>query len=104
MARVSCRRPQRTTGYGRLHLQMHSRYNEVMSTTIVGFAVADEDQERLSRLVEHFGGGNRSAYLRATLPVTESLAARSDWRVAGAQRRANCLGGPGLRVATGKCP
>jgi hypothetical protein len=45
-----------------------------MSTSTVGFAVADEDQERLARLVEHFGGGNRSAYLRATLPVMESLA------------------------------
>jgi hypothetical protein len=45
-----------------------------MSTTTVGFAVADEDQERLARLVEHFGGGNRSAYLRATLPVMEALA------------------------------
>jgi len=45
-----------------------------MTTTTVGFAVADEDQERLARLVEHFGGGNRSAYLRATLPVMEALA------------------------------
>jgi hypothetical protein len=45
-----------------------------MSTSTVGFAVADEDQERLARLVEHFGGGNRSAYLRATLPVMESIA------------------------------
>jgi hypothetical protein len=45
-----------------------------MTTSTVGFAVADEDQERLARLVEHFGGGNRSAYLRATLPVMESLA------------------------------
>jgi hypothetical protein len=45
-----------------------------MSTSTVGFAVADEDQERLARLVEHFGGGNRSAYLRATLTVMESLA------------------------------
>ena len=25
-------------------------------------------------MVEHFGDGNRSAYLRATLPVMESLA------------------------------
>jgi hypothetical protein len=57
-----------------LHLRMHSRYNISMSTTTVGFAVADEDQERLARLVEHFGGGNRSAYLRATLPVMEALA------------------------------
>jgi hypothetical protein len=45
-----------------------------MSTSTVGFAVADEDQDRLARLVEHFGHGNRSAYLRATLPVMESLA------------------------------
>jgi reverse gyrase len=45
-----------------------------MATSTVGFAVADEDQERLGRLVEHFGHGNRSAYLRATLPVMESLA------------------------------
>jgi hypothetical protein len=36
--------------------------------------VADEDQERLARLVDHFGHGNRSAYLRATWPVMESLA------------------------------
>jgi hypothetical protein len=61
-------------GYGGLHLEMQSRYNIGMSTSTVGFAVADEDQERLARLVEHFGGGNRSAYLRATLPVMESLA------------------------------
>jgi hypothetical protein len=53
---------------------MQSKYNEQMTTSTVGFAVADEDQERLARLVEHFGHGNRSAYLRATLPVMESLA------------------------------
>ena len=57
-----------------MHLEMQSRYNVGMSTSTVGFAVADEDQERLARLVDHFGGGNRSAYLRATLPVMESLA------------------------------
>lgn len=53
---------------------MQSRYNESVSTSTVGFAVADEDRERLDRLVEYFGGGNRSAYLRATLTVMESLA------------------------------
>ena len=53
---------------------MQSSYNSSMSSSTVGFAVAEEDQERLARLVEHFGGGNRSAYLRATLPVMESLA------------------------------
>src|SRR5260370_36238698 len=53
---------------------MQSRYNGDMSSSTVGFAVAEEDQDRLARLVKHFGGGNRSAYLRATLPVMESLA------------------------------
>jgi hypothetical protein len=45
-----------------------------MSTTTFGFAVADEDRERLARLVDHFGHGNRSAYLRATFAVMESIA------------------------------
>ena len=57
-----------------MHLEVQFRYNTGMPTSTVGFAVADEDQERLARLVEHFGGGNRSAYLRATLTVMESLA------------------------------
>src|SRR5258708_31758835 len=57
-----------------LHLEMQFKYNRCMSTTTVGFAVADEDRERLDRLVEYFGRGNRSAYLRATLTVMESLA------------------------------
>lgn len=57
-----------------LHLEMQSKYNDDMPTSTVGFAVADEDRERLDRLVDHFGGGNRSAYLRATLTVMESLA------------------------------
>jgi len=57
-----------------LHLRMQFKYNEGMSTSTVGFAVADEDRERLDRLVAYFGGGNRSAYLRATLTVMESLA------------------------------
>jgi hypothetical protein len=44
-----------------------------VASQTVGFALADEDRERLDRLVEHFGGGNRSAYLRATFKVMESL-------------------------------
>ena len=44
-----------------------------MASQTIGFAISDEDRERLDRLVEHFGGGNRSAYLRATLKVMESL-------------------------------
>ena len=44
-----------------LHPEVQSKSNGCMSTSTVGFAVADEDQERLARLVEHFGHGNRSA-------------------------------------------
>jgi hypothetical protein len=44
-----------------------------VASQTIGFAVADEDRERLERLVEYFGNGNRSAYLRATLKVMESL-------------------------------
>jgi hypothetical protein len=44
-----------------------------MASQTIGFAVADEDRERLDQLVDYFGGGNRSAYLRATLKVMESL-------------------------------
>jgi Arc/MetJ-type ribon-helix-helix transcriptional regulator len=53
---------------------MRPRYYEGMATTTIGFAVADEDRDRLDRLVEHFGAGNRSAFLRAALPVMEALA------------------------------
>lgn len=44
-----------------------------MSTTSIGFAVSDEDRARLDELAEYFGGGNRSAYLRATFTVMESI-------------------------------
>jgi Arc/MetJ-type ribon-helix-helix transcriptional regulator len=44
-----------------------------MSTRTIGFAVAEEDQEQLDELVRYFGGGNRSAYLRATLKVMQSM-------------------------------
>lgn len=44
-----------------------------MSTSSLGFAVADEDRPLLNELVEYFGNGNRSAYLRATLRVMRSV-------------------------------
>ena len=43
-----------------------------MASQTVGFAVTDEDLDRLDRLVAHFGVGDRSAYLRATLKIMES--------------------------------
>jgi len=33
----------------------------------VGFAIADEDRPHLDALVEHFGGGNRSEFLRVAM-------------------------------------
>jgi hypothetical protein len=44
-----------------------------MATMSIGFAVSEEDRARLDELVDYFGGGNRSAYLRATLKVMESI-------------------------------
>jgi len=40
-----------------------------MATMTIGFAVAEEDRDQLDELVEYFGNGNRSAYLRATLKI-----------------------------------
>jgi hypothetical protein len=60
-----------------------------MSTSILRFAVADENGERLARLAEHFGGRDRSAYLRATLSVKGVAApGGADARTAGPQCRA----------------
>lgn len=38
----------------------------------VGFAVAAEDRPRLDRLVERFGHGNRSAFLREAMARMEA--------------------------------
>lgn len=40
-----------------------------MAAKTVGFAVADEDRELLDRLVERYGHGNRSEFLRAAMKV-----------------------------------
>lgn len=42
-----------------------------MST--IGFSVAEKDTERLDKLVEKFGGGNRSAFLRAAMDQMEVI-------------------------------
>lgn len=44
-----------------------------MASRTVGFAVASEDQARLERLVEKYGSGNRSAFLRAAMDQMEAL-------------------------------
>jgi len=42
-------------------------------TQTIGFAVSDEDRPELDELVEYFAGGNRSAYLRATMKIMKSV-------------------------------
>ena len=44
-----------------------------MTAQTIGFAVQPEDRPVLDELVEYFGNGNRSAYLRATLKVMKSI-------------------------------
>ncbi len=46
-----------------------ARIDEVegMSAKTVGFVIADEDQAKLQTLVDHFGHGNRSEFLRVAM-------------------------------------
>jgi hypothetical protein len=44
-----------------------------MGTSTIGFSITDEDRARLDRLAERLSGGNRSAFLRASLSVMESI-------------------------------
>jgi hypothetical protein len=44
-----------------------------MAAQTLGFAVQPEDRAVLDELVEYFGAGNRSAYLRVTLKVMKSI-------------------------------
>lgn len=44
-----------------------------MNAQTLGFAVQPEDRPLLDELVEYFGHGNRSAYLRATLRIMRSV-------------------------------
>jgi hypothetical protein len=52
---------------------MQSNYSDLMAAQTLGFAVQPEDRAVLDELVEYFGAGNRSAYLRATLKVMKSI-------------------------------
>ena len=44
-----------------------------MASITLGFSIPKEDEARLQRLVEHFGRGNRSAFLRAAMKHMEVL-------------------------------
>lgn len=62
-----------------------------MTAQTIGFAVQPEDRAVLDELVEYFGGGNRSAYLRATLKIMKSIMIADQLREAqayGQQRTA----------------
>ena len=53
--------------------ELQADYNDGMTAQTLGFAVQPEDRAVLDELVEYFGAGNRSAYLRATLKVMKSI-------------------------------
>lgn len=62
-----------------------------MTTRTVGFAIAAEDEERLRRLTERFGGGNRSAFLREAMrqmEVVDRAGRLAALQAYGAQRSA----------------
>ncbi len=43
------------------------------TATTIGFSVEERDRARLDHLADTFGGGNRSAFLRAAMDVMEHL-------------------------------
>jgi Arc/MetJ-type ribon-helix-helix transcriptional regulator len=45
----------------------------LLSSVTIGFSIPEEDQSRLQRLVEKFGQGNRSAFLRVAMRQMEVL-------------------------------
>ena len=44
-----------------------------MASVTIGFSIPKEDEGRLQRLVDRFGQGNRSAFLRAAMRHMEVL-------------------------------
>lgn len=50
-----------------------SRDHGGRKTQTLGFSVQPEDRATLDELVDYFGDGNRSAYLRATYRVMKSI-------------------------------
>ena len=42
-----------------------------MRAKTVGFAISDSDRELLERLVDHYGAGNRSEFLRVAMKRLE---------------------------------
>jgi hypothetical protein len=65
-----------------------------MGAKTIGFAISDEDRPTLDELVEYFGNGNRSAYLRETLKIMTSVKLAQEWQQLQAygQSRLEALG------------
>lgn len=78
----------------KLHLKCSIDTMGGMVAQTLGFAVQPEDRAVLDELVEYFGAGNRSAYLRATLKVMKSIMIAEQLRESQAygQRRTAELG------------
>jgi Arc/MetJ-type ribon-helix-helix transcriptional regulator len=62
-----------STSIQRLQWKGNSNTIKGMSSRTIGFAVAEEDLERLGRLTEKFGKGNRSAFLREAMRQMETV-------------------------------
>ncbi|WP_433228961.1 hypothetical protein [Actinomadura formosensis] len=62
---MAAERKNRKTGASRGHGRSHAQ--------TLGFSVQTEDRPTLDELVDYFGDGNRSAYLRATYRVMKSI-------------------------------
>lgn len=74
-----------------LHAECNADTVRCMATKTVGFAIADEDVERLDRLTRKFGHGNRSAFLRAAMKqmeVIERAEQLAELQAYGAERSA----------------
>jgi len=62
-----------------------------LPSVTVGFSIPEEDQGRLDHLVEHFAGGNRSAFLRLAMKqmaVLERAEQLRDLQAFGVRQRA----------------
>jgi Arc/MetJ-type ribon-helix-helix transcriptional regulator len=73
-----------------------------MATKTVGFAIAEEDEARLLRLTERFGGGNRSAFLREAMrqmEVVDRASRLASLQAYGAERSAAAQLSPDDAVA-----
>src|ERR1700677_2258987 len=80
-----------------LHAKCNASTVRCMSTKTVGFAIADEDVERLDRLTRRFGHGNRSAFLREAMKqmeVIERAEKLAELQAYGAERSAAAGLGP----------